>query len=76
MICVLRKDPNISDDFVGPLLPSCYCGESRSLISELESCLLHNEPIFKNENATVHVKIEEAARGDSHGVNNQVFLPS
>ena len=33
-----------------PLLPSCYYGESRSLIYELESRLAHSGPIFKNDN--------------------------
>ena len=46
-----------------PLLPSCYYGESGSLISEFESRLPHSVPIFKNDNATVCVKIEEADRG-------------
>lgn len=35
------------------------------LIDELESRLSHSGPIFKNDNATVYVKIEEAARGTS-----------
>ena len=48
-----------------PLLPSCYYGESVSLIAELESRLSHSGPIFKNYNATVYVNIREAARGTS-----------
>ena len=65
MICVLCEDPDIPDEVMDPLLPSCYYGESRSLISELESRLSHSRPIFKNSNAAVHVKIEEASRGAS-----------
>ena len=65
MICILREHPIVPDEVVDPLLPSCYYGESRSLIYELESRLPHSGPIFKNFNATVYVKIKEAARGTS-----------
>ena len=39
----------------------CY-GKSRSLLSELESIITQSGPIFKNDNAVVYMKIEEAAR--------------
>ena len=39
LIYVLREDPTVHDEVVDPLLPSCYFGESGSLISELDSCL-------------------------------------
>ena len=55
------KTPTILDEVMDPLLPSCYYGKSASLISELEYRLPHRGPIFKNDNATVHVKIEEDA---------------
>ena len=48
-----------------PLLPSCYYGESSSLISELESRLPRGKPIFKNDNDVANVKIKEDARGTS-----------
>ena len=65
MVYVLREDPEVPDEIIHPLLPNCYYGESGSLIAELESRLSHSGPIFKNDNATVYVKIEEAARGTS-----------
>ena len=48
-----------------PLLPSFDYGDSRSLISELDSRLPHVGPIFKNDNATVYVDVEIAGRGTS-----------
>jgi hypothetical protein len=60
LIYVLREDPEVPDEVIDPLLPSCYYDESGSLIAELESRLSHSGPIFKNDNATVHMKIEEA----------------
>ena len=59
--CVLREDPEVPDEVIDPLLPNCYYGESGSLIAELESRLSHSGPIFKNDNATVYMKIKEAA---------------
>jgi len=38
-----------------------YYGESGSLVEELIARLPHNGPIFKNDNATVFQKVEEAA---------------
>ena len=65
LICVLREDPEVTDEVIDPLLPSCYCGVSEIVIAELESHLSHSGPIFKNDDATVYMKIEEAARGTS-----------
>ena len=65
LIYVLREDPEVPDEVTDPLLPNCYCGESGSLIAELESRLSHSGPIFKNDNDTVYIKIKEAARGIS-----------
>jgi hypothetical protein len=65
LIHVLREDPEVPDEVIDPLLPNCYYGESGSLIAELESRLSHSGPIFNNDNATVYMKIEEAARGTS-----------
>ena len=42
-----------------------YYGESGSLVEELIARLPHEGPIFRNDNATVFQKIEEAARGTS-----------
>ena len=45
------------------------------LIAELESLLTHSGPIFKNDNATVYMKIEEAARGKSVESTIKSFFP-
>ena len=74
MIHVLREDPTVPDEFMDPILPSCYYGESGSLISELESGLLHRRPIFKNDNAVVCINIEDAARGKSMESSIKSFL--
>ena len=65
LIYVLREEPEVPDEVIDPLLPNCYYGESGSLIAELESRLSHSGPIFKNDNATVYMKIEEDARRTS-----------
>ena len=58
----LCEDPEVLDEAMGPLLANVYHGESRSLISELQSRLPHEEPILKNDNAAAWMKIEEDTR--------------
>ena len=58
----LREHTVTPDKNVNPLLTNYHCGESGSLIYELESLLHYEGPICENDNASVHVKIEEAAR--------------
>ena len=62
---VLREDPNVPNETADPLLPGCYYGVSGSLLSELEARLPHDGPIYKNDNGSVYMKIEEAVRGTS-----------
>ena len=63
LIYVLHEVTTVSDEVIDPLLSSCYCGERSSLIAELKSRLPHSGPIFKNDNATVYVTIEELLVG-------------
>ena len=65
LIYVLREDPEVSNEVIDTLLPSCCQGDIGSLIAALESYLSRSGPIFKYDNATVYIKIEEAARGTS-----------
>ena len=58
MICVLCKDPTVSE-IMDQLLAHCYYGESVSLISELDFRLPRSRPIFKNDNEAVYMKIEK-----------------
>jgi len=62
---VLRDNVNVPNEIDDPLLPGCYYGESESLLSELEARLSHDGPIYKNDNGSVYMKIEEAVRGTS-----------
>lgn len=48
-----------------PAVPGAYFGASGSLMEELVARLPHTGPIYRNDNATVYQKIEEAARGTS-----------
>jgi hypothetical protein len=62
---VLREDPTVPTEANDPLGQDAYFGASGSLIDELIARLPHTGPIFKADNATVFMKIEEAARGTS-----------
>ena len=55
----------VSDEIMDLLLSNYYHGQSRSLISELESRVTHEGPIHKNDNEAVFVSVEEADRGIS-----------
>ena len=54
-------------------VPGAYFGTSRSLMEELVARLPHTGPIYRNDNATVYQKIEEAARGTSCESTIKVF---
>ena len=62
-IVPIEADDPLSTDPTGTI--NGYYGSSGSLIDELVKRLPHNGPIFKNDNATVYMKIEEAVRGTS-----------
>ena len=57
LVCVFREDLIVTDEVMGLLLDNYCYGESRTLISELESLLPRSEPIFKNDDVESHVKI-------------------
>ena len=59
---VLLEDPVFLDEIIDNILANCYCGESGSLIFELESCLPYEGPIYKNDDAVVCMSIEEDSR--------------
>ena len=65
-----QDDPLVSHVTANPAqnvqgVQGTYYGESGSLVGELIARLPHHGPIFKNDNATVFQKVEEAARGTS-----------
>ncbi len=60
---VVREDDVVPSEIDDPLDANSYFGQSGSLIEELTSRLPHTGPIYRNDNATVYLKIEEAARG-------------
>lgn len=62
---VLRENAEVPDQLEDPLLDNSYFGESGSLMEELIARLPQTGAIFKNDNATVYMLIEKAARGTS-----------
>ena len=60
---VLRDDATVPPQADDPLAGDNYFGTSGSLMLELVSRLPHTGPIYQNDNATVYMKIEKAARG-------------
>ena len=62
---VLCDNTNIPGEDKDPLLLNNYYGKSESLLEELVEHLPHERPIFKNDNFTVYMMIEQAVRGSS-----------
>ena len=62
---VLRDDSAVPAEAADPLQVNSYFGASGSLTAELVARLPHTGPIYKQDNTTVFLKIEEAARGTS-----------
>ena len=60
---VLRDDPAVPPEVDDPLQNDEYYGQSGSLMDELVARLPHAGPIFKNDNASVYMKIKNAACG-------------
>ena len=59
---VLRDEPIVHLKGNEPLDQNAYYGASGGLAEELVARLPHIGPIYKNDNAAVYQKIEEAAR--------------
>jgi hypothetical protein len=59
----VREEATVLAELDDPLDANSYFGASGSLIEELIARLPHTGPIYRNDNATVYLKIEEAARG-------------
>ena len=62
---VVRENGAVPAEAVDPLDANSYYGASGSLINELVARLPHTGPIYRNDNATVYMKIEGAVRGSS-----------
>ena len=63
---VLREDEAVPAEADDPLAQNTdYYGKSGSLHEELIARLPHDGPIFKNDNKSVYLAIEKAARGTS-----------
>lgn len=62
---VIRDVATVPAEADDPLDVNSYYGTSGTLIEELIARLPHTGPIFRNDNATVYMKIEEAVRGTS-----------
>lgn len=62
---VVRDISEVPAEADDPLEANSYYGSSGSLLNELVARLPHTGPIYRNDNATVYMKIEEAVRGTS-----------
>ena len=62
---VLREHSEIPAEDVDPLDVNAHYGSSGNLIDELVSRLPHTGPIYRNDNKSVFLKLDEAARGTS-----------
>ena len=62
---IVREMATVPTEIDDPLGSNNYFGRSGSLIEELIARVPHVGPIFRNDNATVYMKIEEAVRGSS-----------
>ena len=62
---VVRDDATVQAEVYDPLGTHSYFGASGSLHDELIARLPHTGAIFKNDNGTVYMLIEKAARGTS-----------
>ena len=63
--CVLCEGTIIPDETIDPFFNDCHCEDILNLTSELECRMSDEVPIFKKDNAVVHMKIEEDSRGES-----------
>ena len=71
---VLRDEPIVPLVGNQPLDQNAYYGASGGLYDELVARLPHIGPIYKNDNAEVYQKIEEATRGTSVESTIKPFL--
>ena len=62
---VLRENSDVPAEADDPLNEESYFGASGSMMDELIKRLPHTGPVYKNDNKTVYMKIEEAVRGTS-----------
>ena len=65
LVYVLREDSAVPAEADDPLEINNYFGASGSLHDELIARLPHTGPIYKNDNTSVFMKIEQATRGTS-----------
>ena len=70
---VLRDEPIFPLERNNPLDQNAYYGASGCLADEVVARLPHIGPIYKNDNAAVYQKIEEAARGASVDSTSKPF---
>ena len=62
---VLRENSAVPPEADDPLNADSYYGASGNMMDELINRLPHTEPVYKNDDETVYMKIEEAVRGTS-----------
>lgn len=62
---VLRENPIVPAEATDPLDANAYYGRSGSLRDEIIARAKHTGPLYKADNNTVYLKVEEAVRGTS-----------
>ena len=64
---VLCDNTDAPGEYKDPILLNTYYGQSEILLEEFIERLPHEGPIFKNDNATVYMMIDQAVQGSSIG---------
>ena len=65
LLYVIREDSAVPTEATDPLGANSYFGASGSLQAELIARLPHTGPIYRQDNSSVYLKIEESVRGTS-----------
>jgi hypothetical protein len=63
ILYVIRENADTPPEVNDPLVLGCAYGRSGSILDELISRLVHTDPLFKSDNASVYSLLEEATRG-------------
>lgn len=71
---VLRDKSDVPSEADDPLAQNEHFGKSGSLFLELEARLLHDGPIFRQDNGRIYMKIAEAVKGTSVESTIKPFL--
>ena len=63
ILYIIRENADTPPEIDDPLDPGSAFGQSGSILDELIARTVHDDPLFKSDNATVYSLLEEATRG-------------